>query len=138
MRIAALLDPELIHAEYLLAEALRPKQVAVALKHTHDIVIAYLLRRGRGVSDGRVHFPASRYFVLVCALLTTISVSRGSARRGFGRIKMLIILAVCLGPFAMPVMKIILSNSNHTSFVKIHTRASSIYYSILSSTLPEK
>jgi hypothetical protein len=41
--VAALLYPEIVHAQHLLAEALCPEQVAVALKHAHDVFVPQLL-----------------------------------------------------------------------------------------------
>lgn len=42
--VAALLHPQVAHAKRLLAEPLRPKQVRVALKHAHYVVVADLLQ----------------------------------------------------------------------------------------------
>lgn len=40
--VAALLHPQVRHVERLAAEALRPEQVAVALKHGDDVLVAQL------------------------------------------------------------------------------------------------
>ena len=48
MTVATLLHPELSHVEGLSPEALCPEQVAVALKHTHHIIITDLLHQTTG------------------------------------------------------------------------------------------
>jgi len=56
--VAALLDPQVAHAERLAAQALRPEQVAVALEHADDVVVAQLLRAH--VCMLRLRGPATR------------------------------------------------------------------------------
>jgi len=43
--VAALLDPEVAHAQGLVAKPLRPEQVAVAFEHTDDVVVADSLQQ---------------------------------------------------------------------------------------------
>ncbi len=48
MTVATLLHPELSHVEGLSPKALCPEQVAVALKHTHHVIITDLLHQTTG------------------------------------------------------------------------------------------
>ena len=50
MAVAALLHPQIAHAQRLAPQPLRPEQVAVALEHADDVVIAQLLRTDRTAS----------------------------------------------------------------------------------------
>lgn len=58
--VAALLDPQVAHLQRLLAEALRPKQVGVALIHADNILVVDALRRSRPRQRKPAPSPAQR------------------------------------------------------------------------------
>lgn len=51
MAVAALLHPKFCHVQGFMPEPLCPKQVAVALKHAHHVIITDLLQASRGVAE---------------------------------------------------------------------------------------
>jgi hypothetical protein len=61
--VAALLHPQVAHAQGFAAKALRPEQVGAALKHRHDIVITDALQGSSSMwMQGLVKFKLAGSF----------------------------------------------------------------------------